>query len=151
MKVERQEIGTVEILSPQGVLTEDDAEEFSTMLQRRLAGANPRVAVSLSDVPYMDSTALNALLEAAEELADRGTRLKLVSVNPTCRETLELTGLSPRFQFFENPQDAVRSFLQRLRIGNAECGIAGWARFGIPQFACRTRNGLDDRTGHPFG
>ena len=111
MKVERQEVGTVEILSPQGVLTEDDAEEFSAMLQRRLAGANPRVVVSLDDVPYMDSTALNALIEAAEELADQGTRLKLVSVSSTCREILELTGLSPRFQFFESPQDAVRSFL----------------------------------------
>jgi len=59
----------------------------------------------------MDSTALNGLVAAADEMAARGTRLKLVAVSPTCREVLELTGLSQRFQFFEDPQDAVRSFL----------------------------------------
>lgn len=111
MKIERQEIGTVEILSPQGVLAEAEVEEFWATLERRLAGANPRVAVSLQAVPYMDSAALNALVKAAEELAERGARLKLVSVSPTCREILELTGLAGRFQFFDNAQDAVRSFL----------------------------------------
>lgn len=111
MKIERQQIGTVEILSPQGVLAEDDAEEFSAMLQQRLTSANPRLAVSLHDVPYMDSAGLNGLVAAAEEMADRGTRFKLVAVSPTCREILELTGLSQRFQLFESPEDAVRSFL----------------------------------------
>jgi anti-anti-sigma factor len=111
MKIERQEIGTVEILSPQDVLAEAEVEEFRAILERRLAGANPRVAISLQAVPYMDSAALNVLVTAAEELAGRGTRLKLVSVSPTCREILELTGLAERFQFFDNPQDAVRSFL----------------------------------------
>ncbi|MHC4064009.1 MAG: STAS domain-containing protein [Planctomycetota bacterium] len=111
MKIERQEVGTVEILAPQGVLAEDDASEFSALVQERLAGANPRIVISLHEVPYMDSAALNGLVQAADEMIDRGTRLKLVSVSATCREILELTGLSRRFQFFEDPQDAVRSFL----------------------------------------
>ena len=111
MKIERQEVGTVEILIPQGVLAEDDAEEFSSLLQERLAGANPRVVVSLRDVPCMDSAALNGMAAAADDVINRGARLKLVAVSATCREILELTGLAPRFQFFEEPQDAVRSFL----------------------------------------
>lgn len=111
MKLERQEIGTVEILSLQGALADDDAEEFSSLLQQRLSGPNPRVAVSLREVAYMDSVALDGLVAAADTLIDRGGRLKLVAVSPTCREILELTGLSGRFQFFEEPNDAVRSFL----------------------------------------
>lgn len=111
MKIERQTVGTVEILAPQGVLSEDDADEFSALLQERLAGANPRVVISLQEVPYLDSAALNGLIAAADELNDRGVRLKLVATCATCREILELTGLSSRFQFFETSQDAVRSFL----------------------------------------
>jgi len=111
MKLDRQEIGTVEILSPQGVLGDDDAEEFAALLQRRLSSPNPRVVVSLRDIPYMDSLALDGLVAAADTMIDRGGRLKLVAVSPTCREILELTGLSGRFQFFEDPNDAVRSFL----------------------------------------
>lgn len=111
MKLERQDIGTVEILSPQGVLADDDAVQFADVLTERMARPNPRVAVSLREVPYMDSVALDALVATADELMDRGGRLKLVAVSPTCREILELTGLSGRFQFFEDPNDAVRSFL----------------------------------------
>jgi len=111
MKIERQQIGTVEVLAPQGVLAEDEAEEFSSLLQQHLTGANPRVVVSLHEVPYMDSIALNGLVTAADEMIDRGSRLKLVAVSSTCQEILELTGLSPRFEFFEAPHDAVRSFL----------------------------------------
>jgi len=111
MKMECQQIGTVEVLIPQGPLADNEAEHFSATLQERLAEANPRMAVSLQNVPYMDSVALNGLVAAADDMIDRGMRLKLVSVNPTCREILELTGLTPRFQFFQKAQDAVKSFL----------------------------------------
>ena len=111
IKLERQEIGTVEILSPQGVLADDDAGTFAEALAERLAAPNPRVAVSLKDVPYMDSVALDALVVAANEMIDRGSHLKLVAVSPTCREILQLAGLCQRFQFFEGAQDAARSFL----------------------------------------
>ncbi len=111
MKLERHAIGTVELLSPVGVLADDDAEEFSSVLRRRLDGPNPRVAVSLAEVPYMDSTALDGLVSAADTLMERGSRLKLVAVSATCREILELTGLSGRFQFFEEANAAARSFL----------------------------------------
>jgi anti-anti-sigma factor len=111
MKLEKHEIGTVEILSPQGVLSDDDAVEFSDLLLKRLSSPTPRVAVSLKDVAYLDSVALEGLVAAADAMIDRGGRLKLVAVSATCREIFELTGLSDRFQFFEEPNDAVRSFL----------------------------------------
>ena len=75
MKLERQEIGTVEILILQGPLADDDAEEFSGLLQQRLSEPNPRVAVSLRDVAYVDSAALNGLVAAADTLIDRVKRV----------------------------------------------------------------------------
>ncbi len=59
----------------------------------------------------MDSVAVEGLLAATDELADRAVNLKLASVPSTCREILELTGVSGRFSFFQDVQDAVRSFL----------------------------------------
>jgi anti-anti-sigma regulatory factor len=44
-------------------------------------------------------------------LADRASNLKLVKVTPACREIFELTDLSVRFRFFEDVEDAVRSYL----------------------------------------
>lgn len=111
MKVETQQIGTVDVLTPNGPLVDEDAEKFSNMLLKRVSTSNPRVVVSLQEVPYMDSVALEGLLAATEDLADRAMCLKLVNVSPTCRETLELTGVSDRFRFFQAVQDAVRSYL----------------------------------------
>jgi anti-anti-sigma factor len=111
MKVEQQQIGTVDVFTPVGALIDQDAERFARMLLDRLESANARAVVDLHEVPYMDSSALEGLLAASEEVADRATGLKLANVTPTCREILELTGLSNRFRFFESVQDAVKSFL----------------------------------------
>ncbi len=111
MKIETQQVGTVEVIKPIGTLVEDDATVFAQRLKRRLSTSNARVVLDLYEVPYVDSTALEALLDAAEQMEQRTSRLRLVSVAPTVREVLELTGLSKRMQFFEQVQDAVRSFL----------------------------------------
>jgi anti-anti-sigma factor len=111
MRIERWQVGTVEVFAPVGALVDQDAEDFSNLLFQCIRSPNPRVVISLQEVPYMDSAAVESLLNATDELAVRAASLKLVGVPPTCREIFELTGVSGRFSFFENIQDAVKSFL----------------------------------------
>ena len=111
MKVDEQQVGSAEVLSPIGALVDQDGESFSRLLLERVRAPNPRVVVSLQDVPYVDSVALEGLLDATDELAQRATTLKLVRVPPACREILELTDVAGKFSFFESVQDAVRSYL----------------------------------------
>jgi len=111
IKIEQQRVGSVDVLTPVGTLVDQDAEHFAKTLDAKLHSANPRVVVCMQEVPYMDSIALEGLNTAAETLADRATGLKLACVTPTCREILELTGLAPRLRFFEELQDAIKSFL----------------------------------------
>lgn len=111
MKIEHQTFGTVDVCKPVGALVDDDAVTFADYLLSRADRANGRFVISMREVAYLDSRALEGLLDAADELHGRSGRLKLVSVTPTCREILELTGVSDHFQFFENIEDAVRSFL----------------------------------------
>ncbi|UCE60110.1 MAG: STAS domain-containing protein [Phycisphaerales bacterium] len=111
MKVEHRQVGTVDVLTPIGALTEEDSESFCDALLDRVRSGNPRVVISMQDVPYLDSIALEGLLTAADELTERATDCKLVGVPPTCREIFELTGLAERFRFFKDVQDAVKSYL----------------------------------------
>jgi len=111
MRIERQRIGTVEVLIPNGALVDDDAQAFCKMLLEHTRSPSPRVVVSLSETPYLDSTALEGLLDAADDLSERALPLNLVNVTGTCREIFELTGLSERFRFFHDVNDAVKSFL----------------------------------------
>lgn len=111
MRIERHRIGTVEIIAPAGALVDEDVEGFVSQLDELVKAAHPRFVVSLHDVPYLDSAAIEALLNAAEELDERAATLKLARVPSTCREILELTGVSDQFSFFTEVQDAVRSFI----------------------------------------
>ena len=111
MKIDTQQVGSADVLFPMGALVDQDGEGFSKLLMERVTSSNPRVVVSLKEVPYLDSVALEGLLDATDELAHRAMTLKLVGVPPACREILELTDVSSKFSFFESVQDAVRSFL----------------------------------------
>lgn len=111
VKIEQQRVGSVDVLTPTGALVDQDAECFCEALNSRLQSSNPRVVLCMQEVPYLDSIALEGLNTASEHLADRAAGLKLACVTPTCREIFELTGLAPRLRFFEELQDAIKSFL----------------------------------------
>lgn len=111
MKVERQQVGTVDVFTPVGALADREAESFLKILHERVQSSNPRLVISMQEVPYLDSVAIEGLLAASDELLERAMTLKLASVPTTCREILELTGVAGRFSFFGDVPDAVRSFL----------------------------------------
>jgi len=111
LKVEQQQIGTVDVLAPNGPLVDDEGDKFCKQLLQRVNSGNPRIVLAMQEVPYLDSAALESLLTASEQFQLRGSALKLAAVMPTCREIFELTGISGKFRFFKDVQDAVKSFL----------------------------------------
>ncbi|RME36256.1 MAG: anti-sigma factor antagonist [Planctomycetota bacterium] len=111
MNIEQRKVGSVDVLTPGGALVDEDGAAFARVLRERVEAPNARVVVCLRNVPYMDSEAIEALLDASDRLADRADVLKLASVPSTCREILEVTGTASQFRFFTEIQDAVRSFL----------------------------------------
>lgn len=110
MEIKEQTQGAVMVLEPDGALTQDDADQFKTRLTEVLSESAGRVVVNLSSVPFVDSRGLEVLVEANDDLAAGGRSLKLCSVNETIREVLDLTGLAPRFEHFDDTNSALRSF-----------------------------------------
>jgi anti-anti-sigma factor len=110
MKISTKRVGTVDVLKPHGPLADDDAGVFFEAVKGRLAGANPRFVVDMEEVPYLDSRGIEGLVDAARDMQLRGGRLRLAAVPQTCREVLDLTGHADELEFFQDSQDAVRSF-----------------------------------------
>ncbi len=111
MKIEQQKIGTVDIFTPVGALVDQDVEAFIHQLSHQINTGNPRMVLSMQNVPYMDSAALEGFLDLSQCMKQQAVEMKLAQVTQTCREIFELTGLSNQFRFFEDIQDAVKSFL----------------------------------------
>lgn len=110
MKISESKVGTVDVMRIGGPLVDDDAEAFISLVKRKLDTPNPRIVLDMEQVAYLDSRGIEGLVETADELEQRGARLRLAAVSSTCREVLDLTGHAHRADFFEDAQTAVRSF-----------------------------------------
>lgn len=112
MKVLEQQQGAVTVVKPDGALVGADVKDFATALTHAADTNLGRCVVDLSGVPFVDSSGLEALLDATEHLAGGGRALKLCAVNKTIRQVLELTGLVSHFDHYDDVNSAIRSFLQ---------------------------------------
>jgi anti-anti-sigma factor len=111
MEIQVQQIGAVTILKPVGPLAGADAEQVRSRAVQDATAALGRVVLDASDVPFLDSLGIESLLDIGDELARGGRSLKLCSTNETVRAVLDLTGVTSSFEFFEDVNAAVRSFL----------------------------------------
>jgi anti-sigma B factor antagonist len=70
------------------------------------ARAPERLLVELSEVEFIDSTALGVLIEARSRLADRRTFM-LVAPNVETRRALEISGLDRHFAVHASVEEAL--------------------------------------------
>jgi len=111
MEIQTQYRGAVLVVRPSGPLAGPDADTFKTAIQGFVRENLGRVIIDASGLPYVDSKGLESLADIAEELALSGKGLKLCAANETIRQVIDLTGLGPQFEHFEDTNSAVRSFL----------------------------------------
>lgn len=111
MEIQTQYRGAVLVVRPSGPLAGADADTFKTAIQGFVRENLGRVIIDASALPYVDSKGLESLADIAEEMALSGKGLKLCAANETLRQVIDLTGLAPQFEHYEDPNSAVRSFL----------------------------------------
>ena len=70
-------------------------------------GASPFAVVDMSDVSFIDSTGLSALVTARKRLRAEGCELRLVIDRPNVRKVFDVTGLSDFFAIFPSLEEAV--------------------------------------------
>jgi anti-sigma B factor antagonist len=111
MEIQEQAQGAVTVLKPMGPLTEPDAEQFKSRAVDLVTKSLGRVVIDASAIAFVDSRGIEALADVTEELAQSGRALKLCAANQTVRQVLDLTGWSDEFEYFEDVNAGVRSFL----------------------------------------
>lgn len=111
MEFVEQRQGAVSVIRPAGALTEIEREQFAGKIFAMIEASMGRVVLDASDIPYVDSAGLEALLDASDKLAESGRALKIAHVNETLRETFDLTEVRDAFECYEDTNAAVRSFL----------------------------------------
>lgn len=92
------------------VTLNEGAGPFGDRLRQLVEQGRTRLVIDFGDVPYIDSTALGALLVTRASTARRGGAVKLLHVHGHVRELLEVTQLTHVFEMFDSDTQALASF-----------------------------------------
>ncbi len=109
--ITEQRHGAVVVVKPSGPLVLEDASALSQATLGRARELLGRLTIDMSAAAYIDSVGLETLLDLADELDACGQTLRLAGVSQTVREVFDLTGLTNRFEYHDDVNLAVRSFL----------------------------------------
>lgn len=100
--------GGATVVSLAGELDLYNAEDLRAALLECSAEEPAMLVVDLTEVTFIDSTALGVLIEARSRLADRDG-FRLASPGVETRRALEVSGLDRHFSVFDTVADAVGS------------------------------------------
>lgn len=111
MKVDIQKLGSITVLSPRGAISQDESEKFERLLEEHRNRTNGRLVLEMSQVPVMDSRAVEVLWDFADRQRAAGQAAKLAAIPELCREIFELTGVAQHLDLYDSSESAVRSFI----------------------------------------
>lgn len=106
-KASRESVGGCEVIRAVGEVDLSTTSELQAQFDA-LPESSKVVVVDLSQVTFLDSTGLNALVSAQKRLRMRSDdhELRLVVTQPQILKVLEITGLSDVFPIFADVEAA---------------------------------------------
>ena len=103
-------LGSVTTLIAPSELDARNAPAARDFLKRLVEGGASRLVIDLSQVSFIDSSALGALLTALKAARAAGGDVKLCGMTPAVQTIFELTRLFRVFDVFPSVEQAASSF-----------------------------------------
>lgn len=96
------------VLEVRGEVDVSTAPELREKLLALAEQGRTVAVVDLSEVSFVDSTALGVLVSGVKRLRSSGGDLRLVVTQPRISKVFEITGLTDVFSIFATAEEAVR-------------------------------------------
>jgi len=97
------------VVAPRDAIVAGECDDLRRVVTEVLAGGSNPIVLDLSEVPFLDSAALELLCELQVKCADGGAPLRLASLGEVCKEILRITDLAGQFQTFDSVEEAAQS------------------------------------------
>jgi anti-sigma B factor antagonist len=95
-RIYRPQPGTA-VLAVRGEVDTVTAPTFAAATKDLVSGSEQRLVIDMTGVRFLGSSGLAVLVEAAQRVEERGTRLRLVVTTRAVRRPLEVTGTDRLF------------------------------------------------------
>ncbi|MCE5186328.1 MAG: STAS domain-containing protein [Planctomycetaceae bacterium] len=110
MKIESQRYNDIIVLQLQGEFTAESLKMFEDAASNAIASRVAGIAIDMSKVVFVDSKALEQLLDLNEKCREHTRQLKLAGLDECCAKIFEITRLLPQFDTYTELTEAVKSF-----------------------------------------
>ncbi len=111
MKIKVNEKYEAVIIELKGnVMGGEDTKGFNELLHKLIDEGKKNIVVDLSEVKFMNSSGLGMMIGGLTTMKKSGGNLKLAKVTEKIESLLIITKLITIFEFYDNVDDAVKSF-----------------------------------------
>ena len=97
------------VIAARGEIDLFTAPELKQVITEVIENGERRVAIDLSEVSFLDSTALGVLIGAVKRLRSRGGALAVVNTDSSIAKTFEITGLDQIFTIVASRAEALEA------------------------------------------
>ena len=104
----RDDVAVIDLAGP--ITLGDNSQSFRDTVRELLASGERRILLNMSDVAFVDSSGLAALVSSLAAVTRSGGQLKLVHLQGRVTELIRLTRLTPVLEAFDNEAEAAGSF-----------------------------------------
>jgi anti-anti-sigma factor len=111
VNVKATTLGVATYLQPNGALVEEHLGDLRTAVQGATRNGPVHIVVDLSLVPFLDSAALEYLLDLSATQREAGGSLRLASPSAVGRDVLAMTRLDRTIAVYQDLESAGRSFV----------------------------------------
>ena len=110
MNIAVESYGHAVILNVKGELTEDTLSVLDKSVKHQLENAEVvDIVFNLEQVPFVDSAALEYMLDLQDRLAERFGQVKFVRVEENVSTILEITRMRSSFEIYDDIPEAVKA------------------------------------------
>lgn len=110
MNITAESYGRAVLLNLPGELTEDSIAAFMQTVDHQLLAADViDIVLNMENVPFVDSMAMECLLDLNDRLAEKLGQVKLAGVSETVWAILEVTRMDSTFEIYADVPEAVRA------------------------------------------
>ncbi|HCJ11501.1 MAG: hypothetical protein A2Y14_03365 [Verrucomicrobia bacterium GWF2_51_19] len=105
IKVEEQK--GIAIVSPEGRLDANTAEELEESFNELISRSKVYIVVNCKALDYLSSAGLRVFLSTAKQLKKLSGRIALADLNENVHQIFEISGFDSIFSIFDTAEDAV--------------------------------------------
>jgi anti-anti-sigma factor len=115
---------TIIVLTPAGRLDIRTAWQFRLELQQCISKVSPHIVINLSQVSFVDSSGLTALVAGMRDADKNKGSFRICEVHPESRLVFEVTMMDSVFEIYDTKQEA----LETLPRGKSPAGAGATAQ-----------------------